>query len=496
MDGRELLKRYDAYKQEAQFLRDENRFLRGDRDHYRREWFFTQERLNQSQEANRKLREENRRLQQQNRELTAAARGPGGQPDAKPPPDWAKPSVPARRRRKRPGRKAGHPAALRPVPGRVDVHHDAPLPRDPAGRESCPRCNACLLELKDHERVVEDVVPSQVLVKCYHTRSGWCPGCRRRVESRAPDQPPAANVPHGQLGIGALATAILLRVAHRLPFRQVARVLADLPGLSVSAGAIARQVQRAAGWLADDYERLLVEIRASPHVHSDETGWRTGGRNGYLWALTDPTHTLYHVDKRRSGKVIERLLGKAFGGTLVSDFYSAYATLDCAKQKCLAHLLRELAETAEKSPAFAAGAFCREAKRLLKGMLRLKGRWDALNDAQYTSRACGLESRLDGLLAAGHGEANEGRIAKRMLKHRKELTAFLWDKGLDGTNNAAERAIRPAVVARKVSGGSRSPAGADAWAKLASLLRTASQQGKRLIDAIKAMLQARWAAAP
>jgi transposase len=256
-------------------------------------------------------------------------------------------------------------------------------------------------------------------------------------------------------------------------------------------------VQRAAGWLADDYQKLLIELRASPHVHADETGWRTGGRNGYLWALTDPTHTLYHVDKRRSGKVIERLLGKAFGGTLVSDFYSAYATLDCAKQKCLAHLLRELAESAEQSPAFAAGAFCREAKRLVRAMLRLKARWDATSDARYTSAACALESSLDRLLMdQARQEPDERRIAARMLRHRKELTAFLWDKGLDGTNNAAERAIRPAAVARKVSGGSRSPAGADAWAKLASLLRTASQEGKRLIDAIKAMLQARWAAAP
>jgi hypothetical protein len=164
--------------------------------------------------------------------------------------------------------------------------------------------------------------------------------------------------------------------------------------------------------------------------------------------------------------------------------------LDCAKQKCLAHLLRELVESAAKSPAFAAGAFHRDAKRLLKAMLALKARWDQLADTRYTSRACALESRLDRLLAGDHdGEPNERRIAARMLRHRNELTAFLWDKGLDGTNNAAERAIRPAVVARKISGGSRSKNGADAWAKLASLLRTASQQGKRLIDTIKAMLQ-------
>jgi hypothetical protein len=492
MDGRELLKRYDAYKQEAQNLRDENRFLRFDRDGYRLEWWHAQERINTLSERIEKLEAENRRLKQQVKELTEASRREERAGDASP--DWVKGSV--KRRRRRPGRKVGHPAALRPVPASIDVRQDVPLPKDRAGRASCPHCNACLLEVKRHERVVEDIVPAKVLVTCYHTASGWCPGCRRRVESRAAEQPPVANVPHGQLGINALATAILLRVAHRLPFRQVARVLADLPGLSVSAGAVARQVQRAARWLTDDYQKLLIELRASPHVHADETGWRTDGRNGYLWVLTDPARTLYHVNKSRSGEVIESLVGRAFGGTLVSDFYSAYARLDCAKQKCLAHLLRELAESCEKSAAFAAGAFCRDAKRLLKGMLRLKGRWHALNDAQYTSRACALESRLDRLLAAGHGEANERRIAKRMLRHRKELTAFLWDKDLDGTNNAAERALRPAVVARKISGGSRSDRGADAWAKLASLLRTASQQGRRLIDTIKTMLQAKWAAAP
>lgn len=248
MDGREL-KAYNAYKQEAMSLRDENRFLRFDRDGYRRDWYFAQQRVNTLSEQVQKLQAENRRLRQQVKELTEASRRPAE--DSKPSPDWVKALV-VRRRRKRPGRKAGHAAALRPAPEQIDVHQDVPLPQDPAGRLSCPHCNACLLDLKRHERVVEDIVPAKTQVTCYHTTRGWCPGCRRRVESRAADQPPAANVPHGQLGINALASAILLRVTHRLPFRQVARVLADLPGLSVSAAAVASQVQRAARWLAED----------------------------------------------------------------------------------------------------------------------------------------------------------------------------------------------------------------------------------------------------
>jgi transposase len=375
----------------------------------------------------------------------------------------------------------------------VDQHMDVPLPRDGAGRESCPRCGACLLERKGHDRAVEDLGEARVVVRVYHTRSGWCPSCRRRVESRAAEQPPAADVPHGQLGINALAHGVLLRIVYRLPFRQIAQLMADLPGLRVSAGAIARQLQRVAGWFADEFDRLLLEVRAAPRVHADETGWRTGGKNGQLWTVATPSHTVYHVDRSRAGRVIRELLGEAFGGTLVSDFYSAYAAMDCKKQKCLAHLLRELAESARDSPAFAGGAFYKRAKRLIKEMLALKRRWDRMGDRPYVSRVISLENRLQRLAEGEYDEPSERRIAARMRRYRGELTTFLWDRDLDGTNNAAERALRPAVVARKISGGSRSKAGAAAWAKVASLVRTARQQGRDLLPAIRAMLQAAWA---
>jgi len=110
--------------------------------------------------------------------------------------------------------------------------------------------------------------------------------------------------------------------------------------------------------------------------------------------------------------------------------------------------------------------------------------------------ACRLETRPDRLLAIRYEEANERRIATRMRRHRHELTAFLWDRNLDGTNNAAERALRPAVVARKISGGSRSKKGADAWAKLASLMRTAEQQGRNVQAVVKQLLIEHWSGQP
>ncbi len=125
-------------------------------------------------------------------------------------------------------------------------------------------------------------------------------------------------------------------------------------------------------------------------------------------------------------------------------------------------------------------------------MLRLKQRWEKLEDKEYDRRVRRLEAKLRQLASAPYEEPNAKRIAKRLLKYQSELTAFLWDKDLDATNNAAERALRPAVVARKISGGSRSKNGANAWAALASLMRTASQQNRNLMDTIRSMLVAAW----
>jgi hypothetical protein len=416
-------------------------------------------------------------------------------------PPWVKPSVPPGRRKK-PGRKSGHEASLRPPPKKIDKRVQVPLPADQEGRPVCPHCRTRLLKLRRKRRLVEDLVPPQTQVTCYHTRSGYCPLCRKRVESRAPEQPPAASLPHAQMGINALATAVVLRLENRLPFRQVTQLLGDVANLKLCAGAVSRQVRRLGRWLKSEHQRMALRLRQSDAVHADETGWRTNGRNGWLWTICDQRQTFYHVDDSRGGGVIRRLLGEAFGGTLVSDFYGAYDTIRCKKQKCLTHLLRELRDTAAEakpaardSPAFAAGRFYPSCKRLLKDLLRLKRRWDDLNDATYTRRACRLEDRLQ-QLAEAHAddpEPHAHRLALRVQRYQKQLTAFLWDQHLDGTNNAAERALRPAVVMRKITGGSRSPAGAEAWATMASVLRTARQQRLDVLQTLKQLLIDCWA---
>ena len=410
------------------------------------------------------------------------------------PPAFVKP-VPPPRRKGKPGRGEGHAPALRAMPLKIDRTIDVPL----AGVEGgcrCPRCAGELDDLKDHERVVEDIVPATVIATCYRTRSGFCRHCNRRVESRHADQPPAADLPHAQLGLNALSMAAVLKHDAGLPYRKVTRVLKDLCGLSVSAGALPKQMRRMSSWLADPYQRIQGELRKSPVVHADETGARVDGRNHWLWVLTSPLHTLFHLDKSRGGKVPLALLGEDFAGTLVSDFFSAYNTLPYKKQKCLVHLLREIKQTAEKNPEFAGSPFARRLKRLVKDMLGLKKRWDELDDATYTRRVCRLEDRLDQLGQTVWDDRDVNRLARRLKKHARSLTAFLWEKNLPGDNNAAERAIRPAVVIRKISGGHRGYSTATASAIITSILRTARQQGRHLIDTLKQLIQAHLQGSP
>ena len=487
MDGRQLLKQYDHFKEQAQFYRDRCYHLEGELRVVNPALYRAQQQINHLERQAAQLQKENKTLRRQLADLK-------GQLDLKPRnvPAFVKANVPVRRG-KGPGRPAGHPPARRARPQHIDQHLEVPWPKDAQGVCSCPQCHAQLQEIQRHQRLVEDILPPKLVVTCYHTVSGYCPGCRRRIESRAPEQPPAAGVAASQIGLNALATAALLRVQYRLPYRLISQLLADLPGLHLSPAALARQMQRLGQWLEGEYDRLKVFLRFAPAVHMDETSWRVDGHNQWLWTLLDERHTLFHVAPSRGQKVVQELLGEVFGGTLVSDFYSAYGTLDCRKQKCLVHLLRELRDTAAQNPDFARGPLRRRLKRVLKELFLLRRQRPKLSARVYEVRGRRLEARLKELARTCWQEADAERIAARLRKHEKELTVFLWDPAVDPDNNAAERALRPAVVLRKITGGSRSQRGARATAVLMSVVRTALQQDRPLLETIRTLIQNAWA---
>lgn len=496
MDGREL-KQYERWKEEVQFLRGENQRLRLELGACRPALYRAGNRIGKLEQRLEKLQIENAQLRQRVKDLIDQVKAKDAPAPASPPP-FVKANVPVKRRKK-PGRRPGHAAALRPMPAQIDVHQQVELPIDAAGQPCCPHCSTQLSEIEKHQRIVEDIVPAKVIATCYHTTSGYCPCCRKRVESRAMDQPPAADLPHAQLGINALASAAVLRVCYRLPLRQICSLLAVLPQLKVCPGAIVKQIKRLSKWLREQYDAIKLALRVAEVVHADETGWRINGKNGYLWTLCDSRHTLYHVDRRREGKVIRKLLGKSFasgGGTLVSDFYSGYNRVGGSQQKCLAHLRRELRDTIASRKELSSHEFFIRCKELIQAMLALKDRREQLAPITYQRKVRQLEKQLAELGHTTWNDPDADRLSGRLVKYQHQLTTFLHRVEVDGTNNAAERALRPAVVMRKITGGSRSRSAANAWAILASILRSGQQQNQNAMELMKKLLRGAWSGKP
>ena len=144
-----------------------------------------------------------------------------------------------------------------------------------------------------------------------------------------------------RLGINLLSLIAALREEARLPWRTIQWYLDAVHGLRLSLGAIVDATQRVTGWAQGVMAGILERVRGSPVVHADETGWREDGHNGYVWTFSTPTER-YFLRRGRGKGVVDEVLGDEFAGVLVSDFYAAYHHYDGPKQRCWAHLLRDI----------------------------------------------------------------------------------------------------------------------------------------------------------
>ena len=229
----------------------------------------------------------------------------------------------------------------------------------------------------------------------------------------------------------------------------------------------------------DTYAQLQQDIRGSPVVHADETGWRQDGIPGYVWTLSTPRSCIFHRDDHRTGSVIDELLSEEFGGILVSDFYAAYDHLPGRKQRCWAHLWRDIDALETEYPqdqelaAWVAGVRTIYDLATAERPAPEQGTTPAAAQARET-RARGDAQQLLALCPETMpADRPEATLAKRIRRYLQELFVFVAVPGVPHTNNAAERSLRPLVIARKVSGGTRSAAGSSCRMRLASIVATA-----------------------
>jgi hypothetical protein len=236
------------------------------------------------------------------------------------------------------------------------------------------------------------------------------------------------------------------------------------------------------------YDRLVEAARHSEVQHVDETGWKIGGRSAWLWVFADEHATLYRIRKSRGHEVVVEVLGEDYQGVLVSDCFLAYDPLNFKKSKCSAHLLKRCSEI-EQSKTRGAVRFSRRVAASLRRAMALKRRRGVISDHGYAILRGKAHAELDRLLAGTYTDPDNARLAKLLRKHRDSVLRFLDHDGVDATNNLAEREGRPAVIARKLSAGNRTEAGAETHAVLASVFRTYRRQGRDVLEAVVALLR-------
>ena len=428
------------------------------------------------QKRNKRLEDENSRLK---RDLDAARRA--GCRQAAP---FAKPRV---RDPKKPGRRPGASygkPARRSAPSRVDEHCDVPLP---AG---CPRCGGQVRATGTVTQVQEELPVPRVVVRRFQVAVGVCRACGSRVRGRhrlqSSDAVGAAGV---QLGPRLVALAVILNKQLGLSFGKVETLLRQQYGVTVSRSGLVRAVARAGRRAKPTHDDLLKQLRGSPVVTPDETGWKVGGAPAWLWAAATPRTTVYLIQPGRGWPQAARLLGEDFDGVLVRDGWAPYRRFTAAThQTCLAHLLRRGRTLREDHPRSRVVA---DVQTALQQALRLRdeARAGRLPPAGVGEALDALADRLARrLVRPGHLPAVQ-RFARHLRTEWTALFTFLRNPAVDAANWRAEQAIRPAVVTRKVCGGNRSWKGAETQQVLASVIRTAVQRQCNPHDVITALLR-------
>jgi transposase len=420
---------------------------------------------------NARLRAEVERLAVRVAELESelAGRGPG----APTTPAWVKKNTPPRPKKARMKRSASFSRPRGVATARVEHAVDA-----------CPDCG-CVLRggsVKRHREVIEIALrPATVTDHVLIERV--CPVCAKRC---VPTLGPADGVVgQHRFGPALLALIATLHEVGRMPVRPIQAHLAAVFGVHVSLGAIENALHAVAARGAARVASIRDEVRASPVVNADETGWRQDGQNRYVWVASTPTARYFEIGRRTNAQ-IDAILGAAFAGILVTDFYGAYAHFAGEKQRCWAHVLREARDLADQHPGDAALAgWVRRLTRLYRAARDAPGATPAARRAARRQ----LERRTADLCQPSAGAAVPHRkLAARLLRHLHELFTFVTDPAVPATNNRAERDLRPLVIARKVWGGTRSDQGSTDAARRFSLFATWRAQGLNPFEQVQRLL--------
>jgi transposase len=457
------------------------------------------ERLKQENERLRKqLAEQEKRIADLERQL--ALRQQNSTTTSKPPSsDGLAGQQRVRGRRVKSRRKAGG------QPGHPGHHRAAvPIERVDTIIDLVPdTCRQCAHRLHARHGVgdarrhqVTEVPAIAAHITEYRCHRRQCPACGTTTLAPLPDEFVS------QFGPQLTALIAYLTVVCRLPRLVVQRFLEGILQIPISLGSTQHAWEETSAAVTAPYDELEHALADQPVLNGDETGHRTNGAKRWLWTLVAPTFIFYTISTSRGSDVLQRLLGAAFGGILGSDRLATYLTYAAdRRQLCWSHLRRNLLSAQELATTPSAKRFCCDALKLQRQLFRLWHRFRGdphvrgapLTRAQLIAKVLPIDKRLFAL-AERHvnaADADVSNLARALFIHHHHFFTFVYEEGVEPTNNAAELALRHAVQWRKISFGTRSAKGELAVARLLTVTRTCQLQRINVLAYLTAAIHCR-----
>lgn len=375
------------------------------------------------------------------------------------------------------GAPKNHKGYWRKIPERIDFIK-------PLQVLACPCCGGKLSDVQEvRERIVEDLppVPSPIVTK-YLIERRYCAQCKKLVEVDVPDALPGAR-----LGLRVMLLIAFLKIRMALPENKIVELLRSAHAFSISPAEVVCALDQLRRAFGPRYAEIEKKIREAPVKGCDETGWRLDGVSHWVWCMVNEEVAWYKVHRKRSYKVVKPVLQDQTGKIIVHDRLPTYNQLaeetGCAQQVCWAHILRDSKRLAKNYEEAAT------VHRRLKSIFRKAKSLAPHGTQQDVDR---LLARIDrfGELRFEHKSIRTFRnsISK---KHRNNLFHFVTNPAVPSTNNGTERAIRKAVIIRKISNGSRSEKGARILETLLSVIETLRLQGKSPLEEMHRLLASR-----
>jgi hypothetical protein len=279
---------------------------------------------------------------------------------------------------------------------------------------------------------------------------------------------------------------IAIRQAHlHIQERRVARILERLFDVSISTGGGSRLKTRVARYYAQTVQKILAKITAGHLVQADETKARSRGAAGYVWVFTNSYEVVYLYSESREAEILSRVMTTGFRGVLISDFYAAYDSIECAQQKCLIHLLRDM------NNDVLAHSYYGELKQLVHNFASL------LNPMIETIDRHGLKRRFLNKHIKSvdrfYKELSLGeycsecalQLKRRFEKNRNKLFTFLRHNGVPWNNNNAEHAIKAYAKSRVIFSGPPSAKAMSEYLVLLSICETCRNRGIDFLDFLR-----------